>query len=143
MYYNITIMHITKPVALFIKTELNTVVFGVKKRVTIVSIFEKAKIDFNKILKKKNIGLVKKLIEDIHFGCFKHKIELSVLEYDLLKKAVKKAYYNYSSGGKKFKTNTLQYLNGYIGEEPPILEPEDENKNRDTTEERFVLDFDE
>ena len=73
----------------------------------------------------------------MHFGCFKHKIELSILEYDLLKKAVKKAYYNYSSGGKKFKTNT----NGYIGEEPPILEPEDDN-NRDTTEERFVLDFD-
>ena len=127
-------MHITKPVAFFIKTELNTVVFGVKKRVAILSIFEKAKIDFNKLLKKKNIGLVKKLIEDIHFGCFKHKIELSILEYDLLKKAVKKAYYNYSSGGKKIKSMPI------IEEEPPLLEPEEE-KERD--EERFVLDFDE
>ena len=123
-------MDITKPVALLIKTELNTVVFGVKKRVAILSIFEKAKIDFNKLLKKKNIGLVKKLIEDIHFGCFKHKIELSILEYDLLKKAVKKSYYNYSSGGKKIKSMPI------IEEEPPLLEPEEE-KERD--EEPFVL----
>lgn len=125
-------MDITKPVALLIKTELNTVVFGVKKRVAILSIFEKAKIDFNKLLKKKNIGLVQKLIEDIHFGCFKHKIELSILEYDLLKKVVKKAYYNYSSGGKKFKSMAI------TEEEPPVLEPEEEN-NRYRDEEPFVL----
>ena len=111
-------MKITEEAAFQIKTELNKVVIGMKKRVQILSIFEEAKIDFNKLLKKKNIGLVKKLIKDIHFSCFKHKTELSTEEFALLEKSFKIAYYNYSSGGKKFKTIPI------TEEEPPILEPD-------------------